>query len=136
MNSMNHLNRLIVYLNIKINTVNVHDENMKNPEMKVKVWGSDWTKQPACVVLTCRLFCRSSVQQESVFSEEPDTPLRRSVSKARHMTGSGSALARLSLDLWVTSHSSREPSSYPASSSGPGPESGWGGGGGGRQRGA
>lgn len=55
-------------------------------------------------------------------------PLRHSVSKVRHMTGSRWALAWLSLDLWVTSHSNREPSSYPATRRGPGPESGckWG----------
>ena len=51
-------------------------------------------------------------------------PLRRLVSKVRHMTGSGWALTWLSLDLWVTSHSNREPSSYPANRRGPGPESG------------
>lgn len=55
-------------------------------------------------------------------------PLRRLVSKVRHITGSGWALTRLSLDLWVTSHSNREPSSYPATRSGPDPESGWKGG--------
>lgn len=75
-------------------------------------------------LLTCRLLCLSSVQEESFLSEEPDMPLRRCVSKVRHMTGSGWALARLSVDLWVTSHSNREPSSYPANRSGPGPESG------------
>lgn len=81
--------------------------------------------------LTCRLSCPSSIQEQSLFSDEPETPLRRLGSKVRHMTGSGWALTRLSTDLWVTSHSSREPSSYPASRSGPGPEPGWVGGGGG-----
>lgn len=81
--------------------------------------------------LTCRLSCPSSIQEQSLFSDEPETPLRRLGSKVRHMTGSGWALTRLSTDLWVTSHSSREPSSYPASRSGPGPEAGWVGGGGG-----
>lgn len=51
-------------------------------------------------------------------------PLRRPGSKVRHITGSGWALTRLSSDLWVTSHSNREPSSYPANRSGPRPESG------------
>lgn len=52
-------------------------------------------------------------------------PLSRSVSKVRHMTGSGWALAELTLDLWVTSHSNREPSSYPATRRGPEVESVW-----------
>lgn len=87
-----------------------------------------WTRLnilPLLRGLTCRLFCLSSVQEESLFSEEPDTPLRRPGSKVRHMTGSGWALTWLSLVLWVTSHSIREPSSYPATRRGPGPESGW-----------
>lgn len=52
-------------------------------------------------------------------------PLSRWVSRVRHMTGSGWALAELTLDLWVTSHSNREPSSYPATSRGPEVESVW-----------
>lgn len=78
------------------------------------------------VLLTCRLFCMSSIHEESFLSEEPDMPFRQWGSKVMHMTGSGWALARLSVDLWVTSHSNREPSSYPANRRGPGPESGWG----------
>lgn len=52
-------------------------------------------------------------------------PLSRSGSKVRHMTGSGWALAELTFDLWVTSHSNREPSSYPATRRGPEVESVW-----------
>lgn len=75
--------------------------------------------------LTCMLFWLSRIQEESFVSAEPDMPLSRWGSKVRHMTGSGWALTRLSSDLWVTSHSNREPSSYPANRRGPGPESGW-----------
>lgn len=52
-------------------------------------------------------------------------PLKRSVSKVRHMTGSEWALAELTVDLWVTSHSNSDPSSYPANRRGPEVASVW-----------
>lgn len=81
--------------------------------------------QKTFLLLTWRFCCLSSVQVAIFFSEEPEMPLSRSVSKVRHITGSGWGLAELTLDLWVTSHSNREPSSYPATKRGPEVESVW-----------
>lgn len=95
--------------------------------MKLKLSADHQTLLPlkTFLLLTCRFCCLSRVHEASFLSEEPEMPLRRSVSKVRHMTGSAWALAELTLDLCVTSHSNREPSSYPASRRGPEAASVW-----------
>lgn len=92
-------------------------------------WTEGWPDSTATpetsLLLTCRFCCLSRAQEASFFSEEPEMPLKRSVSKVRHMTGSGWALAELTVDLWVTSHSNSDPSSYPANRRGPEVASVW-----------